>query len=160
MQHSEQFEEMRLEGARVALVAAPYYRKIVDALLQGARAVLERAGAQHESIFVPGALEIPLAIATLAQAHTGGNPRFDGYVGLGCVIRGETSHYDTVSHLSAHGLMQLGLSGQFAVSNGILTVENPHQAMVRAEPFGQNKGGEAARACLALIALRRSLTLP
>ena len=160
MQHFDQFEDLRVEGARVALVAAPYYREIADALLLGARAVLEGAGALHESYFVPGALEIPLAIAALAQAKNGGNAGFDGYIGLGCVIRGETSHYETVSNLSAHGLMQLGLNGQFAISNAILTVESPAQARVRADPAGQNKGGEAARACLALIALRRRLALP
>lgn len=160
MQQIDQFDDVRVEGARVALVAAPYYREIVEALLQGARAVLERAGAGHESFFVPGALEIPLAIACLAQARGGADARFDGYIGLGCVIRGETSHYETVSNLSAEGLMQLGLAGQFAISNAILTVENPRQASVRADPAGQDKGGEAARACLALIALRRSLAKP
>lgn len=160
MQHFDQFEDLRVEGARVALVAAPYYREITDALLLGARTALEEAGAQHENYFVPGALEIPLAIAALAQAKAARNTGFDGYIGLGCVIRGETSHYDTVSNLSAHGLMQLGLNGQFAISNAILTVENSAQARVRADPVGQNKGGEAARACLALIALRRGLGLP
>ncbi len=135
--------------ATIALVVAPYYREIADELLAGARAACEAAGAAHETIQVPGALEIPQAVAL---AHRAG--RFDGYVALGCVIRGETTHYETVCNDSSRGLMQLGLQGA-CIGNGILTVENVDQAVVRAEAAGQNKGGGAAEAALHLLALRR-----
>jgi 6,7-dimethyl-8-ribityllumazine synthase len=134
---------------RVLIVVAPYYRDIANDLIAGARAVLERCGAAHETVEVPGALEVPPAIA-LAERLA----QFDGYVALGCVIRGETSHYDTVCNDSSRGLMTLGLGGA-AIGNGILTVENRAQAEVRANPAGQDKGGGAAAAALHLIALRR-----
>jgi 6,7-dimethyl-8-ribityllumazine synthase len=134
---------------KVLIVVAPYYRDIAEGLLQGARAVLDLAGASHETVEVPGALEVPLAIA-IAERQA----NFDGYVALGCVVRGETTHYDTVCNDSSRGLMQLGLAGA-ALGNGILTVENRAQAEVRADPDGQDKGGGAAAACLHLIALRR-----
>lgn len=156
MQQGAQPDGAKVAGARVALIAAPYYREIVEGLLQGARAALESGGAVHQTFLVPGALELPLAIATLEAARGDTRRAFDGYVALGCVIRGETSHYDTVCNQSAHGLMQLGLEGRFAVANAILTVESMDQAVVRADPAGQNKGGEAARACMALIALARA----
>ena len=134
---------------KVLIVVAPYYRDIADGLLAGARAVLEAAGAAHETVEVPGALEVPLAIG-IAERQA----NFDGYVALGCVIRGETTHYDTVCNDSSRGLMLLGLGGA-CLGNGILTVENRAQAVVRADPAGQDKGGGAAAACLHLIALRR-----
>ncbi len=134
---------------KVLIVVAPYYREIADQLVAGARAALEAAGAEHDIVEVPGALEVPQAIAL---AHRLSN--FDGYVALGCVIRGETTHYETVCNDSSRGLMLLGLQGA-AVGNGILTVETPDQAMVRAEAKGQNKGGGAAEATLHLIALAR-----
>lgn len=149
-------EALSVPGARVALIAAPYYKEITDALLRGARSVLVQAGAQDTVFYVSGALELPVAIAMLEEAQGG---KFDGYVALGCVIRGETSHYETVCTQSAAGLMQLGLRGRFAVANAILTVETMEQAIVRADPAGQNKGGEAARACLALLALRAAAAL-
>jgi 6,7-dimethyl-8-ribityllumazine synthase len=133
----------------VLIVVAPYYRDIADGLLQGARAVLDEVGAAHETVEVPGALEVPLAIG-IAERQA----NFDGYVALGCVIRGETTHYETVCNDSSRGLMQLGLAGA-ALGNGILTVETRAQAEVRADPDGQDKGGGAAAACLHLIALRR-----
>jgi 6,7-dimethyl-8-ribityllumazine synthase len=134
---------------RLLLVVAPYYRDIADALLAGARAAVAEAGATEETVAVPGALEIPAAIHLASRS--GG---FDGYVALGCVIRGETSHYETVCNDSSRGLMLLGLKG-LCIGNGILTVENPDQARVRADPAGQDKGGGAADAAMHLIALAR-----
>ncbi|NYS23398.1 6,7-dimethyl-8-ribityllumazine synthase [Rhodobacteraceae bacterium 2376] len=134
---------------KVLIAVAPYYRDVADHLIAGAQAMLERAGAAHELIEVPGALELPSAIA---QTHRMAN--FDGYVALGCVIRGETTHYETVCNDSSRGLMLLGLQGA-CVGNGILTVENLDQALVRADPGDQDKGGGAAAAALHLIALGR-----
>lgn len=134
---------------RVLIVAAPFYRAIADGLIAGARATLDAAGVRHELVEVPGALELPTAIRLAARS--GG---FDGYVALGCVIRGETTHYDTVCNDSSRGLTLLGLDG-LCIGNGILTVENLPQAEVRADPDGANKGGGAAEACLHLVALAR-----
>jgi len=139
---------------KLLIVVAPYYRDIAGNLVAGARAVLDAAGATHELIEVPGALELPGAIAL---AHRMSN--FDGFVALGCVIRGETTHYDTVCNDSSNGLMLLNLQGA-CVGNGILTVENRDQAMARADAQGQNKGGGAAEAALHLIALARKWGAP
>ncbi|KFI34145.1 6,7-dimethyl-8-ribityllumazine synthase [Haematobacter missouriensis] len=136
---------------KVLIVVAPYYKDIADALVAGAKAMLERSGATWELIEVPGALEIPPAIGIALRQSD-----YDGYVALGCVIRGETTHYETVCNDSSRGLMQLGLGGA-CLGNGILTVENRDQAVVRADPDGQDKGGGAAAAALHLIALTRSL---
>ncbi|PTX56679.1 6,7-dimethyl-8-ribityllumazine synthase [Litoreibacter ponti] len=137
------------EPVKLALVISPYYKDIADDLVAGARAEAEKAGASVEVIEVPGALEIPPAIRI---AHRQSN--FDGYVALGCIIRGETTHYETVCNDSSHGLMLLGLQGA-NIGNGILTVETRKQAEDRADPDGQNKGGGAAAAALHLIALQR-----
>lgn len=134
---------------KALIVVAPYYRDVADMLLAGARATLEAVGATHETIEVPGALEVPAAIA---QAYRMSN--FDAFVALGCVIRGETTHYDTVCNDSSRGLTLLGLQG-VCLGNGILTVENHEQAVVRADPAQQNKGGGAAAAGLHLLALAR-----
>jgi 6,7-dimethyl-8-ribityllumazine synthase len=134
---------------KVLVVLAPFYRDIADQLLAGARATLETAGASFETIEVPGALEVPTAIG---QAFRMAN--FDGFVALGCVIRGETTHYETVCNDSSRAITLLGLQGA-CVGNGILTVENFEQAAVRADPAGQDKGGGAAAAALHLIALAR-----
>lgn len=134
---------------RILIVRAPYYIDIVNALLQGAQAECGAAGATHEVFDVPGALELPPAIR---QADRSGD--FDGFVALGCVIRGETSHYETVCNDSSQGLMQLGLAG-LCIGNGILTVENYEQAEVRADPAGQDKGGAATAAALHLVAAAR-----
>ncbi len=134
---------------KVLIVVAPYYKDIADQLVTGARAALEAAGASSEVVEVPGALEVPQAIAL---AHRLSN--FDGYVALGCVIRGETTHYETVCNDSSRALTLLGLQG-CCVGHGILTVENRGQAEVRAEAAGQNKGGGATEAALHLIALAR-----
>jgi 6,7-dimethyl-8-ribityllumazine synthase len=139
---------------RVLLVVAPFYRAIADDLAAGARAAVEASGAQHETVEVPGALEIPTAIRLAARSG-----RFDGFVGLGCVIRGETTHYDTVCSDSSRGLALLGLDG-LCIGNGILTVENRAQAEVRADPAGMNKGGGAAEAALHLIAIARRFPAP
>jgi len=142
----------RLDPApRLLIVLAPYYRGIADGQLAGARAVLDAAGAAHEAVEVPGSLEIPAAIR---MAHGAG--RFDGYVALGCVIRGETTHYETVCAESARGLTLLGVERGLAIGNGILTVETLAQAEERADPGRQDKGGGAARAALALVALARA----
>ncbi len=134
---------------RLLIVVAPYYKDIADNLVAGARAVAAACGADVALVEVPGALEVPIAIA-MAERQA----KFDGYVALGCVIRGETTHYDTVCNDSSRGLMLLGLQG-VCLGNGILTVENRGQAEVRADPEGQNKGGGAAAAALHLIALSR-----
>jgi len=139
---------------RGLIVVAPYYRDVADMLLAGARRAFESVGATHETIEVPGALEVPLA---LGQAFRMAN--FDAFVALGCVIRGETSHYDTVCNDSSRGLMLLGLQGA-CLGNGILTVENHAQAVVRADPEGQDKGGGAAAAALHLVALARRWGAP
>ncbi|MFD1913842.1 6,7-dimethyl-8-ribityllumazine synthase [Halodurantibacterium flavum] len=137
------------EPVRLLVVVAPYYKDIADNLIAGARAVAEEAGAEVDIVEVPGALEIPTAI-TLAQ----GMADYHGFVALGCVIRGETTHYDTVCNDSSRGLTLMGLQG-VCIGNGILTVENREQAVVRADPAGQNKGGGAAAAALHLVALSR-----
>lgn len=139
----------RLEGARLLIVVAPYYRQIADALIAGARQTALDAGATADLVEVPGALEVPTAIALAAARGL-----YDGYVALGCVIRGETTHYDTVCNDSSRGITLLGLQGH-CIGNGILTVENYEQAAVRADPATQNKGGGAAAAALHLIALKR-----
>lgn len=135
---------------RVLIVAAPFYRAAADGLVAGARAALDAAGATHELIEVPGALEIPVAIRLAAESGV-----FEGYVALGCVIRGETTHYDTVCNDSSRGLMLLGVERGLLIGNGILTCENMAQAEVRADPAAMNKGGGAAAATLHLIALAR-----
>lgn len=134
---------------RLLIVVAPYYKAIADNLIAGARAMAEKAGVVADLVEVPGALEIPTAVA-LAARHAD----YDGYVALGCVIRGETTHYDTVCNDSSRGLTLLGLQG-IAIGNGILTVENIEQAVVRADPTNQDKGGGAAAAALHLVALAR-----
>ncbi len=134
---------------RVLIVVAPYYREIADELVKGAAAVLDGTGAAYETVEVPGALEVPQAIALAHRLSD-----FDGYVALGCVIRGETTHYETVCNDSSRALAMLGLQG-CCVGNGILTVENLVQAEMRASAVGQDKGGDAAMATLHLIALAR-----
>lgn len=136
-------------SVKLLIVVAPYYKDITDQLVAGAQAVALDCGATTEIVEVPGALEVPSAIA-LAERMA----KFDGYVALGCVIRGETTHYDTVCNDSSRAITMLGLQGA-AIGNGILTVENRAQAEVRADAQGQNKGGGAAAAALHLIALSR-----
>ena len=132
--------------AKLLIVAAPFYREIADDMIMGASAELEAVGASFEIVEVPGALEIPTAIGIAERMSN-----FDGYVALGCVIRGETTHYETVCNDSSRALQMLGL----CIGNGILTVENEEQAIVRADPAQMNKGAGAAAAALHLIALAR-----
>ena len=134
---------------KLLIVVAPYYKDIADQLIAGARGVAAACGAEADLVEVPGALEVPTAIAMAERLA-----QYDGYVALGCVIRGETTHYDTVCNDSSRALSLLGLQGAM-IGNGILTVENRAQAEVRAEAAGQNKGGGAAAAALHLIALSR-----
>jgi 6,7-dimethyl-8-ribityllumazine synthase len=141
----------------ILIVEARFYDHIADQLLDGATAALEAGGAHFERISVPGALEIPPAIAFAAKAGEGAGKSYDGYVALGCVIRGETYHFEIVSGESARGLMELGLHHGLCIGNGILTCENEEQAVARAGRDGQDKGGDAARACLALINVRMKL---
>ena len=136
---------------RVLIVEARFYDDLADALLAGARDILEAFGAEIEVVSVPGALEIPGAVAIAEGALAG----FDGYVALGCVIRGETYHFDIVSNESARGLMDLTVRHGLAIGNGILTVEDEAQAWARANASEGDKGGAAARACLEMISLRR-----
>lgn len=140
------------------IIESPYYREITEALREGAMAAIEKAGARATRVEVPGVLEIPAALAMAAScARRGQGPAYDGYVLLGCVIRGETSHYDIVAVESARAVMSLAAQHELAVGNGILTVENADQARVRADISKKDKGGDAARAALAMIALRRCL---
>ena len=134
--------------ARFLIVEARFYAHLNDLLLQGTRAALEEAGHVHETVTVPGALEIPAAVAMAAE--TG---RYDGFVALGVVIRGETYHFEVVSNESARALMALTLDG-LLIGNGILTVENEAQALTRAKPDEKNKGGEAAKAAVAMFELK------
>ncbi|MCF3593355.1 6,7-dimethyl-8-ribityllumazine synthase [Rhodobacteraceae bacterium LMO-12] len=134
---------------KLLIVTAPFYRDIADNLIKGAVAEIGASGATYEAIEVPGALEIPTAIGIAERMSN-----FDGYVALGCVIRGETTHYETVCNDSSRALTMLGLQG-LCIGNGILTVENTKQAEVRADPAEMNKGAGAAAAALHLIALAR-----
>jgi 6,7-dimethyl-8-ribityllumazine synthase len=134
--------------ATILLAEARFYPHLNDMLLQGARAAIEEAGHKHETIGVPGALELPAAISLTARSG-----RFCAFVALGVVIRGETFHFEIVAQESARALMELTLQG-FAIGNGILTVENEQQAIERADPKRGDKGGDAARAALALFELR------
>ena len=131
--------------ARILIVEARFYPQLSDLLLAGARAALDASGHEHETITVPGALEVPGAIALAAKSG-----RYCGFVALGVIIRGETYHFEAVANESARGLMELTLQG-VAVGNGILTVEDEAQALVRADPAQADKGGGAARAALALV---------
>ncbi|MCL6282255.1 6,7-dimethyl-8-ribityllumazine synthase [Ruegeria sp. 2012CJ41-6] len=134
---------------KLLIVVAPFYRDIADNMVAGAKSEIEAAGGTCEVVEVPGALEVPTAIAMADRQCN-----FDGFVALGCVIRGETTHYETVCNDSSRAIQMMGLSG-LCIGNGILTVENRAQAEVRANPAEMNKGGGAAAAALHLIALSR-----
>ena len=134
--------------AHLLIVEARFYDHLNDLLVEGAKAAIEAAGHTHETITVPGALEVPGAIALAAESET-----FDAYVALGVVIRGETYHFEIVAGESARGIMQLTMDG-LPIGNGILTTENERQALTRARPDEKDKGGEAAKAALAMLALR------
>ncbi len=138
-------------SSKMLIVQAPYYEEIAQELLKGTEAALTAAGVPYDRLTVPGALEIPGAIAMAEESE-----RYEGYVALGCVIRGETSHYDIVAGESARGLMALSMEG-VAVGNAILTCENGEQAMARASVDGKNKGAEAVKAALMMIDIREKM---
>jgi len=143
------------KGAHFVLVEGRYYDDLNDMLIAGAKAAFEKAGATCEVVTMPGALEIPVAIEIIRHQAGEGHRRADGFVALGVVIRGETTHYEIVSNESARELIALATRQHLAFGNGILTVENMEQAEVRANPAKGDKGGDAARAALALYALKR-----
>lgn len=145
------------KGARLLIVEARFYEEIADALLAGATRALEQAQATFDRISVPGSLEIPTAIVLALDAARRRRRPYDGVVALGCVIRGETIHFEIVSHQSARGLMDVSLARGIPIGNGIITVENETQAFARARPEEQDKGGDAARAALSLVALKQRL---
>jgi 6,7-dimethyl-8-ribityllumazine synthase len=142
------------KGQKYLIVEARFYAGIADELLRGATEALKAAGATWDVVTVPGALEIPGAIAFTLE----GDEEYDGFVALGCVIRGETTHYELVSGESARGLMDLTILERLALGNGILTVENEPQAWARARVDEQNKGGGAAIAAMVMVRLRRQLS--
>jgi len=151
---------MTKQPIRVLIVEARYYADISDALLAGAQRVLQAEGVESDVISVPGALEIPGAIAMASSAGHHAGPTFDAFVALGCVIRGETTHYEIVSNESARGLMDLTTSQRLAIGNGILTVENEAQAWARVDSSKvEHKGENAAKAAVAMVRLRRQLNL-
>ncbi|GAA3998552.1 6,7-dimethyl-8-ribityllumazine synthase [Sphingomonas humi] len=135
--------------ARILIVEARFYEHLNDLLLAGARSAIEQAGHEHETLTVPGALEVPGAIALADESGD-----YDAFVAVGVVIRGETYHFEVVSNESARGIMELTLAG-LAIGNGILTVENEDQALVRADPAQLDKGGGAAGAALVMMELRQ-----
>ncbi len=150
-------EEDGAKGARVLIVEARYYDDIADLLLAGAMNVLKAAGAEVERVTVPGSLEIPAAIAIAVDAAQNKRRPYDGVVALGCVIRGDTIHFEIVSQLSAQGLIELSVARALPIGNGIVTVNTVTQAMARARVEEQDKGGDAASAALALIRIKRQL---
>ena len=152
----KQADDAPLTGVRVLIVESGYYEDIADMLLEGARRSLDAAGAVYDVVTVPGALEIPQAIV-IALDGVSGAEAYDGVVALGCVIRGDTIHFDIVAHQSARGLMDLSIARQLPIGNGIITVDNEAQAWLRARPEEQDKGGDAARAALAMVGLRRQV---
>jgi 6,7-dimethyl-8-ribityllumazine synthase len=148
----------RFEGARCLVVEARYYQHIADELLQGARAVFDKAGAELDVITVPGALEIPAALVIALEAADAKGAPYDAVVALGCVIRGDTGHYDIVAGESARALMDISVAYRLPLGNGILTVETEAQALERAETARLDKGGGAAEAALAVLAIRHALS--
>ena len=134
--------------AKILIVEARFYDHLNDLLLDGARSAIEDAGHHHDTITVPGALEVPVALQALAEKSN-----YDALIALGCIIRGETYHFEIVAGESARGLMALSMDG-LAIGNGILTTENEAQALTRARPDEKDKGGEAAKAALAMLSLK------
>lgn len=149
--------EINVQGAKFLIVEARFYDVIGAMLLEGAAAAFEKAGAAHHLVSVPGALEIPIAMEiALDHAQKAGRP-YAGAVALGCVIRGETYHFEIVSGESARALMQIGLTHRLALGNGVLTVDSEAQALARADQSKGDKGGDAARAALALYQLKQDI---
>jgi 6,7-dimethyl-8-ribityllumazine synthase len=150
-------EKDSAEGARILIVEARYYDDLADLLLAGAMKVLEEARAKVECVTVPGSLEIPGAIAIAIEAARRKRRPYDGVVALGCVIRGDTIHFEIVSQESARGLMALSMTHALPIGNGIITVNTQSQAFARARVEEMDKGGDAARAALALVRVKRQL---
>ena len=151
------FEQGDLDGVRILIVEARFYEDIADALLVGAIRVLQAAGAAYERVSVPGSLEVAPAIAIAANAAERSGRPYDGAVALGCVIRGETLHFEIVAQESARALLDLSVARRMPIGNGILTVETNAQAWARARADEADKGGDAARAALSLVRLKRRL---
>ena len=153
---SSRVKPLKLPGfdkpPKVLLVVAPFYNEITKSLELGAERVLTELGTKLEKIIVPGALEIPTAISLASE-------NYDGFVALGCVIRGETTHYEIVANESSNALSILGLKG-LCIGNGILCVENEAQALVRADPSNLDKGGDAAKAMLYLLKIKQKCSKP
>ncbi len=146
------------DKVKLLIVEARFYPELADELLKGAADAITAFGAEYEVATVPGALEIPAAIALAEEAgHRAAGMSYDGYVALGTVIRGETYHFEVVSNESARGLMDLAIGRRLAIGNGILTVEDEAQAWARARVSEGDKGGAAARACMDIITLKRRL---
>ena len=148
-----------MASPHLLIIEARFYDDLADELLSGAVQALERAGASFERVTVPGALEIPAALAMALQATEKGAARYDAFVVLGCVIRGETYHFDIVAGESARAIMNLAVTHRLAIGNGILTVEDDDQAWARARVGDQNKGGAAAEAALTMFALRQKFAV-
>ncbi|WP_062011038.1 6,7-dimethyl-8-ribityllumazine synthase [Aureimonas sp. AU4] len=146
-----------MSAPHLLIIEARFYDHIADHLLAGAKAHLDQAGATYDVVTVPGALEVPAAITFALTGADAGRRDYDGYVALGCVIRGETYHFDIVANESCRALMDLSTDEGLAIGNGILTVENEEQALERARVDRKNKGGGAAETALAMIALRDRL---
>ena len=146
-----------VRGARILIVEARYYDDLADALLSGAMTVLDKAGVEVERISVPGSLEVPGAISIALEAARRKRRPYDGVVALGCVIRGDTIHFEIVSQESARGLMALSMQHALPIGNGIITVNTQSQAFARARMEEMDKGGDAARAALALVRVKRQL---
>jgi 6,7-dimethyl-8-ribityllumazine synthase len=147
-----------LLDARILVVEARFYDDIADALLAGATQALNQAGAKWDRLTVPGSLEVPAAIAIAAAAAELRGQPYDGAVALGCVIRGDTIHFEIVSHESARALMDIAVAKRFPIGNGILTVETEAQAWERARIEEADKGGDAARAVMAMVRLKQRVT--
>ncbi len=145
------------QKAHLLIIEARFYDALADALLEGAKAALAEAGATYDVVTVPGALEIPAAISFALDGADAGGVEYDGFVALGSIIRGETYHFEIVANESARGLMHLAIEESLAIGNGILTTEDEAQAWARARSKEGDKGGFAARAALAMIALRQRL---
>jgi 6,7-dimethyl-8-ribityllumazine synthase len=150
-------DQTDIAGARALIVEARFYDDIQDALLEGAIAELKAAGMSHDVLTVSGALEIPAAIAIAIEAAEKAGKPYDAAIALGCVIRGDTIHFEIVSNESSRGLMDLAVSKRFPLGNGILTVNTEAQAWARARASELNKGGDAARAAIAMLRIKRRL---
>ena len=150
-------DQTDISGARVVIVEARFYDDIQDAMLEGALAELKAAGATHDLITVPGALEIPAAIAIAIDAAAANGKPYDAAIALGCVVRGDTIHFEIVSMESSRALMDLSVARKFPLGNGIITVNTDAQAWARARASELNKGGDAARAALAMLRIKRRM---